>query len=689
MGAGCDGVVPSDGNTPNIIDACGVCGGDESECAIGRAARTAHAVGDPHYLTYDGISFDYQVAGEFILSRHMNDIELQNEQMVCPNPRVRCNIGAAVITRNWNIQFRSEWKLEKIMVNGVMWTVNNQYKFGHLAVLDVFTSIRIYSTTFSVYYNDIQGATGATAYGNLNRWGPPLPNNYYMNLYMEAPGRWSSGLSMTGLFANFDYDRSDDWESISPSTMWWVKGTKNSAFTNPEYRLDWGNRIVKAAKAVNGPGPSTRNKQIGQNVQLAQMHENFEHTNWTIADERRALVQVDTYTAKMRKRLFAKMAHEGAILRKAGQKKPATGLGGAELNIMQYPGERPDHLRVEQQMLFRKEWKVLTAPQRSSMLDGQVTSNNAVSPDMMCMECTDGSPRCAAQGITKTPTAGITWMAVTAYDPAGIASIWAPADRKAECHAKCLPSRPVSPVICKCWLDCSLGVDSNTCRFNAHWNVVTSRMIPLVPAVGEGNCINVNVHGAAVYRAVKYRPELWDEEDASNFAISMWYKPRPTTSCEKKTIHSLLYKGPMEVDYSAEPVAIEVDATNCDSAAHPKLPIIATVAGQEYSSGPNNGIAKEGWSFIAVMKKNDIVTLWLGSPDAGDTAPIEIGTMTLAPTARYVAKESDAIFLVSPTADLDRIPYGYVGKMNYIPASLWDNEVPLIYGDKEPKECGA
>ena len=43
-------------------------------------------------------------AGEFILSRHMNDIEIQNEQMVCPNPAVRCNIGAAVITRNWNIQ---------------------------------------------------------------------------------------------------------------------------------------------------------------------------------------------------------------------------------------------------------------------------------------------------------------------------------------------------------------------------------------------------------------------------------------------------------------------------------------------------------------------------------------------------------------------------------------------------------
>jgi hypothetical protein len=42
------------------LDACGVCGGDESECANTYAKRSAHAVGDPHYLTLDGISFDYQ-----------------------------------------------------------------------------------------------------------------------------------------------------------------------------------------------------------------------------------------------------------------------------------------------------------------------------------------------------------------------------------------------------------------------------------------------------------------------------------------------------------------------------------------------------------------------------------------------------------------------------------------------------
>jgi len=45
--------------------------------------------------------------------------------------------------------------------------VNKQYKYGQLAILDVFTSMRIYHTSFAVYYNDMQGSTGATVVGNL------------------------------------------------------------------------------------------------------------------------------------------------------------------------------------------------------------------------------------------------------------------------------------------------------------------------------------------------------------------------------------------------------------------------------------------------------------------------------------------------------------------------------------------
>ena len=33
------------------------------------------------------------------------------------------------------------------------------------------------------------------------------------------------------------------------------------------------------------------------------------------------------------------------------------------------------------------------------------------------------------------------------------------------------------------------------------------------------------------------------------------------------------------------------------------LPIIGTVAGQDFTTGPNSGCAKEGWCFIAIMKR--------------------------------------------------------------------------------------
>merc|ERR1719183_19076 len=313
---------------------------------------------------------------------------------------------------------------------------------------------------------------------------------------------------------------------------------------------------------------------------------------------------------------------------------------------------------------------------------------------MMCQTCMDGSEECKTKHITKQPQAGTTWMAVTTFeknDAGGtVKKVWTAEERKNECVAKCLPSRPVTPVICKCWLDCSLGVDAQTCRINAHWNLVTSRTLPLVPAEGDGSCINVNLKSSARFRAEKYRPELWDQEDASNFAITLWWKPRPTKSCNKKTIHSLVYKGPEEVDYSAEPVAIEVDETNCDNAAFKKLPIIGTVAGQDIlNSGPNEGCAKEGWCFIGLMKRNLEVSLWIGVPGDGDTAPRKVASKQLEATPEYIALPTDAIFLVSPTADSTKVPYGYVGKMNYIPASLWDNEIDLIYGSKAPKDCGS
>jgi hypothetical protein len=447
-GKGCDGVVPPSGESPKVIDACGVCGGDESECAKTRSMRTAYAVGDPHYRTFDGNSFDYQVTGEFILARHMNDIELQNMQMPCPNSAVRCNIGAAVITKNVNVQFRSEWANNKIMVNGELWTRGQQFHNCRWLRLDLNAKLYVCNNMYQVAFNDKKSGDGALIYGYMYGWGNPLPNRLYHNIYFNAPGRWSSGLSMTGLFANFNNDRGDDWDAIAPSNMWWVKGTANSAFSNPKYLLTWDNRIKKK-------GPNTRgspNPHVGGNhahkspvVSLATMKA-FEGASedggikWTLEDERKALVQVDDLTAKMRRRLFAKMAADGAIERKKGQKKPTTGLAAAELDIMPYDGMRPSRLRIEQQMMLRQEWKHLTKAQRKSMMLGAVTSNNAEGMDSACTECLAGESTCTKDGIVYENQA-----------------------HKDNCRAVCLKwfTEKDTSAVCKCRIDCGAGGMSN------------------------------------------------------------------------------------------------------------------------------------------------------------------------------------------------------------------------------------
>lgn len=88
----------------------------------------------------------------------------------------------------------------------------------------------------------------------------------------------------------------------------------------------------------------------------------------------------------MRRKLFQKMANDGAILRKKGQKKPTSGIGAEELDIMEYPGENPSRYRVLQQALFRKEFKVLTPKMRSKMMLA-VTGNNAAGQTDTCKFC--------------------------------------------------------------------------------------------------------------------------------------------------------------------------------------------------------------------------------------------------------------------------------------------------------------
>ncbi|MEV0215491.1 VWD domain-containing protein [Micromonospora sp. ALFpr18c] len=74
-------------------------GGGCSISVIGKGYRCANSNGDPHLLTYDGQRYDFQAAGEFVLSRSTtDDFEVQVRQTMFPASSVVA-VNSAVAAR--------------------------------------------------------------------------------------------------------------------------------------------------------------------------------------------------------------------------------------------------------------------------------------------------------------------------------------------------------------------------------------------------------------------------------------------------------------------------------------------------------------------------------------------------------------------------------------------------------------
>jgi len=207
-----------------IPDVCGKCGGDESSCALRTAAETCHAVGDPHYRSYSGFTFDYQITGEFSLSRHLNDFEVQNLQQPCPNPAVRCNKAFAVRAGKHVIVVYAAWGTGTILVDGVRTRTTLEQR---VAVDDVVAYIA-HGNMVEVHYRD------AVAKGYINPWA----DTQYMDLYVTVPGRWSTGRSLFGLCGAFNGDAGADQRNVANGQQYWVANTDRSLFRNPNPRTE-------------------------------------------------------------------------------------------------------------------------------------------------------------------------------------------------------------------------------------------------------------------------------------------------------------------------------------------------------------------------------------------------------------------------------------------------------------------
>jgi len=492
---------------------------------------------------------------------------------------------------------------------------------------------------------------------------------------------------MTGLYANFDANRGDDWASISPATMWWVAGTPNSAFSNPTYLLDQHNRVTRENPTpwLKAHGTSTLT-ELPDTIRYRRRAvkangDSVLETAWTAQDEMEALKEVDPVTAKMRKRLFAKMAAEGVIERTAGEKKPTTGLAAAELDIMPYPGMRPDHLRIEQQMLFRKEWKVLSPKQRHFIMLGKVVSNTADPMSRMCQECIKDTEECVEKKIV-----------ATGNDAIGIA--YKDAAMQTTCSKACLPwlDATSTKAVCKCKIDCALDVAPATCTFNAVDNYLSARTSWLIPAKGslDKRCVGIKqadqIHWKGTAEGTPAR--MWAQEKAPNFAMTFWWRPVPAESYKDPAIKSLLYKGPIAdannpVVPDVKPLHIQVDATNKDT---PEL--LVTVAGVQgrvpFANCPTLADAK--FTFIGVTKRDKSISVWCGGDNKAtcekimgktvktDEVPCvkKVHSFELDANAKYETSTEQAIYVVQPAAKPNEVPQGFMGKFAYTAAADWD-----------------
>jgi len=194
-----------------IPDACGVCGGDESSCATRRSRLTCYSVGDPHYRTFDGVSFDYQFDGQFVLAKHAQDFEVQLLQRRCCGGRgyPRLNKGVAMRGGHTVVVVYEAWNMGVALVNG------RRIGLPRGRWVRVGPGFIVHHSNWRLIYLRYQhrGQQVTTTVVEQPWGGGP-----YLSVYVNAPWQWSSGRSMWGLCGDYDSASFNDRVFLS---RWW------------------------------------------------------------------------------------------------------------------------------------------------------------------------------------------------------------------------------------------------------------------------------------------------------------------------------------------------------------------------------------------------------------------------------------------------------------------------------------
>jgi len=218
-----------------VPDACGVCNGDESSCATTRSAGSCYSVGDPHFRSFDGMYFDFQIDGQFVLLKHGNPVnfEIQTMQRLahgCPwSPRL--NKGVAVRGgRNVAVMY-TDWGTSVMVINGQRMAIpaGSWQRLG-----PGFTVYRAHDRHAVFRYENYRTRQVVTTSLEVTPW----PYGAFTSVSIAAPWQWSSGRSLWGLCLNFNNWVGDD--SLFLGRNWgrlfYVTNSANDMFANPGRR---------------------------------------------------------------------------------------------------------------------------------------------------------------------------------------------------------------------------------------------------------------------------------------------------------------------------------------------------------------------------------------------------------------------------------------------------------------------